>query len=92
MFTKGKPHQTASQTARNATGGNYMAELDSWLETAIFEPIQDAITSRDAKELHVLITECKQLIKRRVIASYHNGLKAKTSNPNKYGQQTYRRN
>ena len=92
MFKDRKPNQTATQRAKNATTGSYMAELDSWLEEAIFEPIQDAITSGDAKELHTLIVECKQLIKRRVIASYHNGLRAKTSNPQNNGQPNYRRN
>jgi hypothetical protein len=92
MFTQRKPHQTATQTAKTADNGGYMAELDKWLDEVIFAPIQDAITSRDAKELHIRIAESKQLIKRKVLASYHNGLKAKSSNPKTDERPTYHRN
>jgi hypothetical protein len=99
MFTP-RRHQpeTAPQQQREqaSTGGGqsgYMAELDQWLDFTIFEPIENAINSNDAKELHVAFSECKQLIKRKVLASYHNGLKAKQiSNQKNNGQSTYRRN
>ena len=77
-----------------AQTGGYMAELEQWLDEAVFEPIERAIEDEDSKELHLAFTEAKQLLKRKVLASYHNGLKAKlpTSNQKPYGKQTYRRN
>lgn len=92
MFTKGKP-ETAQRTVKTGEGAGYMAELEKWLEEAIFEPIKEAINSGDAKELHIAFSEGKQLLKRKVLTSYHNGLKAKqSSNYKQDGQQTYRRN
>ncbi len=64
-----------------------MAELENWLDEVIFEPIENAIATGEMKELHRTFSECKQLLKRKVLASYHNGLKAKqTSNPKNNGQ------
>ncbi len=85
---------TAQNGTRAAsTGKGFMAELDEWLDEAVFEPIERAIEDEGSKELHIAFSEAKQLIKRKVLASYHNGLKAKsTSNPKKYGHQAYRRN
>ena len=91
MFTKEKP-ETAQKTAKTGNSTGYMAELDKWLDEAIFEPIEAAIAKGDAKELHLAFSEGKQLLKRKVLASYHNGLKAKTSNSQTDGQSTYRRN
>jgi hypothetical protein len=83
---------TAPGAAKPA-GNGFMAELDQWLDEAVFEPIERAIASEDSKELHIAFSESKQHIKRKVLASYHNGLKAKTpTNQKNYGQQTYRRN
>ncbi len=80
-------------TRAASTGKGFMAELDEWLDEAVFEPIERAIEDEDSKELHLAFAEAKQLIKRKVLASYHNGLKAKqTSNPKNNGQQSYRRN
>jgi hypothetical protein len=83
---------TAPEAAKPA-GNGYMAELDQWLDEAVFEPIERAIENEDSKELHIAFSEAKQHIKRKVLASYHNGLKAKTpTNQKTYGQQTRRRN
>jgi len=83
-------------TKSTRSGGNgYMAELEAWLDEAVFEPIERAIANEDSKELHLVFSESKQLIKRKVLASYHNGLKAKSpviNHPKNNGQQTYRRN
>jgi hypothetical protein len=76
-----------------STGGGYMAELDQWLDENVFEPIESAIVSEDTKELHIAFAESKQQIKRKVLASYHNGLKAKFPIKQKsYDNRTYRRN
>ena len=50
MFTREKP-ETAQRTVKTGEGAGYMAELEKWLEEAIFEPIEEAINSGDAKEL-----------------------------------------
>ncbi len=98
MFTpRRQQHQpeTAPREAASSTGAQtgYMAELEEWLDFTIFEPIENAIASGDTKVLHLAFAESKQLLKRKVLASYHNGLKAKqTSNPKNNGQQSYRRN
>ncbi len=88
--------ETAQQRETASTGNNsgYMAELEEWLDFIIFEPIESAIEAGDAKELHICFAEAKQLLKRKVLASYHNGLKAKapTINQKNNGQSTYRRN
>jgi hypothetical protein len=77
-----------------STGRGFMAELDQWLDENVFEPIERAIASEDTKELHIAFAESKQQIKRKVLASYHNGLKAKSAiNYKTNGQRTtYRRN
>ncbi len=83
-----QPRETASTGAQ--TG--YMAELEAWLDEAVFEPIERAIEDEDSKELHLAFAEAKQLLKRKVLASYHNGLKAKTpTNPKHYDRQTNHR-
>jgi hypothetical protein len=100
MFTqrRNQPETTAqAREQASSTGGSnsgYMAELEAWLDSTIFEPIENAIATNDAKELHITFSECKQLLKRKVLASYHNGLKAKTptSNPKTYEHKPYRRN
>ncbi len=98
MFTPRRQQQHQPETAPResaSTGAQtgYMAELEEWLDFTIFEPIERAISDGDAKELHIAFSESKQLLKRKVLASYHNGLKAKqTSNPKNNGQPTYRRN
>ncbi len=94
MFTRREKPETAQQPASTGAQSGYMAELEEWLDFTIFEPIENAIATGDTKELHLTFSECKQLLKRKVLASYHNGLKAKTptSNPKNNGQQSYRRN
>ncbi len=94
MFTRRQPETAPQQLASTGAQTGYMAELEEWLDFTIFEPIENAIATGDAKELHLTFSECKQLLKRKVLASYHNGLKAKTptSNPKNNGQQSYRRN
>lgn len=97
MFTPRREQPETAQRPETAqlagTGKGFMTELDEWFDFVIFEPIENAINSNDTKELHIAFTECKQLLKRKVLASYHNGLKAKqTSNPQNYGPQTRRRN
>ncbi len=99
MFTPRRQQQYQKDTAQPsepASTGNksgYMAELEEWLDFTIFEPLENAIASGDTKVLHLAFNESKQLLKRKVLASYHNGLKAKQiSNPNHNGQQTHRRN
>ena len=95
MFTPRRQPEAAQprETASTGSSTGYMAELEEWLDFTIFEPIENAIATGDTKELHLTFSECKQLLKRKVLASYHNGLKAKqTSNPKNNGQPTYRRN
>ena len=107
MFIRKQQPETAPRTAASsrAAGGSsssdnrttthtgYMAELDEWLDFTIFEPIQNAIAGGDAKTLHIAFIESKQLLKRKVLASYHNGLQTKqSSNPKNNGQPTHRRN
>lgn len=96
MFTQRRQPETAQSREAASTGAQtgYMAELEAWLDEAVFEPIENAIATGDTKELHLAFSECKQLLKRKVLASYHNGLKAKTPtiNQKSNGQQTYRRN
>lgn len=71
----------------------YMAELEAWLDETVFEPIERAIEDEDNKELHIAFSEAKQQIKRKVLESYHNGLKTNQSRNQKgYARQTYRRN
>jgi hypothetical protein len=93
MFTPRRQPETAHKEASTGSSTGYMAELEEWLDFTIFEPIENAIASGDTKVLHLAFNESKQLLKRKVLASYHNGLKAKqTSNPKNNGQPTYRRN
>ncbi len=95
MFTRREKPETAQPRETASTGAQtgYMAELEEWLDFTIFEPIENAIATGEMKELHLAFAESKQLLKRKVLASYHNGLKAKqTSNPKNNGQPTYRRN
>jgi hypothetical protein len=78
MFTPRRQHQhqpeTAPREAASSTGAQtgYMAELEKRLDFTIFEPIERAISDGDAKELHIAFAEGKQLLKRKVLASYHN--------------------
>jgi hypothetical protein len=97
MFTRKNQPETAQETASIATGKGFMAELDEWLDRSVFEPIEHAIENGDTKELHLAFSESKQLLKRKVLASYHNGLEARpqqTINQNNYEprQRNYRRN
>ncbi len=79
MFTQRRSQpKTAQQSASAGSITGYMAELDKWLDENVYEPIERAIESGDTKELHLAFTESKLQIKRKVLASYHNGLKAKT--------------
>lgn len=80
-----------NEAGSRSTG--YMAELEEWLDEAVFEPIERAIADEDTKELHIAFAEAKQHIKRKVLASYHNGLKAKQPQIKKtYERSNYRRN
>ncbi len=95
MFTRRNQPETAQPKDAASTGSNtgYMAELEGWLDLTIFESIENAVATGDTKELHLTFTECKQLLKRKVLASYHNGLKAKIpTNQKNNGQPTHRRN
>ncbi len=95
MFNRRNQPETAQQRETASTGAQsgYMAELEAWLDEAVFEPIERAIEDEDSKKLHIAFSEAKQLLKRKVLASYHNGLKAKTpTNQKTYGQPTHRRN
>ncbi len=70
--------------AENAGRSNrlgYMAELEAWLQEAVFEPIEHAIVDEDSKELQIAFNAGKRLIKQTVLESYHNGLKAKNKSP-----------
>lgn len=79
--------------AKSQRSTGYMAELEAWLDEAVFEPIERAISDEDTKELHIAFAEAKQHIKRKVLASYHNGLKAKLpANQKNYDRSNYRRN
>jgi hypothetical protein len=93
MFPRRNQPETAhKETASTASHSGYMAELEQWLDETVFEPIERAIANEDSKELHLAFSESKTQLKKKVLASYHNGLKAKsTNNPKNYGQQTYRR-
>jgi len=63
--------------------GGFMAELEQWLAAEVYGPIEAAITAQDAKELHLAFNEATVQIKRKVLSSYHNGLKAKTNGSRK---------
>ena len=92
-FDEPDTDENGTRAANTNAGKGFMAELEAWLDESIFEPIEGAIEDEDSKELHLAFSDAKQLLKRKVLASYHNGLKAKTpTNPKTYGQQTYRRN
>jgi hypothetical protein len=83
---------TAPERSKSASTG-FMAELEAWLDEFVFEPIEAAISSEDTKELHIAFSEAKQHIKRKVLQSYHNGLKAKQpTNQKNYGRSNFRRN
>jgi hypothetical protein len=71
---------SASQEAQAQSG--YMAQLEAWLDEAVFEPIERAIIANDTKELHLAFAETKRQLKRKVLESYHNGMKAKTEGNN----------
>jgi hypothetical protein len=93
MFTRKYQPETAQKDASTASNTGYMAELDQWLDETVLVPIEEAIASGDAKELQLAFIEGKQQIKRRVLASYHNGLKAKAaSNRKSYDKPAYRGN
>ncbi len=84
--------EDTDQNGKKTASSGYMAELDEWLEEVVFEPIERAIANEDSKELHIAFNESKQHIKRKVLQSYHNGLKTnQTRNQKNYGHQTYRR-
>lgn len=70
MFTQKK---TFNEQPASGKRLGYMAELDAWLDEAVYEPIVNAITAEDSKELMVAFSETKQLIKQKVLDSYHNG-------------------
>ena len=93
MFPRRNQPETAQPSVSTGSNTGYMAELEAWLDESVFQPIERAIETGDTKELHIAFTEAEQLLKRKVLASYHNGLKAKLpANSKPYGQQTYRRN
>jgi hypothetical protein len=87
-----EPDTAPGEATQNGRG--FMAELDQWLDEMVFEPIEQAISDEDSKELHIAFVESKQHIKRKVLASYHNGLKAKSAaiNHNANDKPHYRRN
>jgi hypothetical protein len=70
---------------------NYMAELEAWIHAEVFAPIKDAITSRDAKELHIAFENGTKAIKKKVLESYHNGLNAKPAESKRKNYEQYRR-
>ncbi len=94
MFTKREKPETAQREASTGSSTGYMAELEEWLDFTIFEPIENAIASGDTKVLHLPFAESKQLLKRKALTSYHNGLKAKSSGNNHKSDERppYRRN
>jgi hypothetical protein len=93
MFTRKQPETAPREPASTGDNTGYMAELDQWLDEFVFEPIERSIASEDLKELHIAFNEAKHHVKRRVLQSYHNGLKTKQiRNQKNYEQRTYRRN
>ena len=91
-YIKPFEEDTAPERSKPADTG-FMAELEAWLDEFVFEPIEAAIADEDTKELHIAFSESKQHIKRKVLQSYHNGLKAKLPAKQKnYGRSNYRRN
>ena len=66
-----------TQAAEVRVKSSYMAELEAWLDAEVFSPIEIAVEDGDAKELHLAFNTGKLLIKRKVLSSFHNGLKAK---------------
>lgn len=77
IFTERQPEDNSADRDRSYARGGYLAELEEWLEEAVFGQIKAAIVTRDSKELHKAFNEATLQIKRRVLASYHNGLKAR---------------
>ncbi len=43
MFTRKNQPETTPETASTNAGKGFMAELDEWLDIAVFEPIENAI-------------------------------------------------
>ena len=90
-----QPFEEADTTAENGTRsygqqpvdtrGNageragFMAELETWIEDVVFSPIREGIADQDAKAVLIAFSEGTGLIKRKVLASYHNGLKARAN-------------
>ena len=72
-----EPFAEADTRPTKQPRGGYMVELEAWLDESVFEPIRAAIAQQDSKELHLAFNEATVHIKRRVLASYHNGLKAR---------------
>lgn len=46
-----QPFEEADTDRQQRSG--YMAELEAWLEKAVFPPIREAIASGDSKDLHL---------------------------------------
>src|SRR5215203_1789404 len=82
MFTRKQP-ETAQKTAATGANTGYMVEFEKWLDEVVFEPIKDALASGDMKEIYIAVSEAKQLLKKKVLASYHNGLKARAADINR---------
>lgn len=72
-------NQDDAAGSRRKQQRGYMAELEDWLNRHVFEPIEQAITDEDSKELQIAFNEGKRQIKQKVLDSYHNGLKAKSN-------------
>ena len=71
-----------------------MAELEAWIEAEVFASIKEAVAGRDAKELNIAFAGAVKAIKKKVLESYHNGLKAKSADSNRQNnaRSTFRRN
>ena len=76
-FDEADTDATSPDRQQQRTG--YMAELETWIEDVVFSPIREGIADQDAKAVLIAFSEGTGLIKRKVLASYHNGLKARSN-------------
>ena len=77
--TRSYGQQPADTRVNAGERTGYMAELETWIEEAVFNPIREGIANQDAKAVLIAFSEGTGLIKRKVLASYHNGLKARSN-------------
>lgn len=72
-FQKSKPTLQNKQTQNPS----YMQEVQTWLEGGIHPPLKEAFYSQDEEAIEKAVYNATRAIKQRILASYHNGRKAR---------------